>query len=342
MAARIYRTPGRRAHPRRGGAAAAEPLPKAVEQGGGMSVVSERARPAAGSLALVAVGGIVFALLWSSAFSVAKILVAHAPPFTISALRFFVAAAIAAAIARALGQPFPRGADAWRRILLLGICQNTLYLGLFFAAMTRIPAALAAIIASAMPLVVAALAPAVVGERVSRREAAGLVAGFAGVAWIMGERLAGGVDLFGVGLAVAGVLALSVATLTVKRGAFGSGLLMVVACQMLVGGLGCVPLALLFEDVTAINLDGEMVAAFAYQVLMPGIVATLIWFWLVGRLTAAGASAFHFLNPIFGVAFAFLLLGEALTPADAVGVVLVAAGILIVNTARPARTATPR
>lgn len=293
-------------------------------------------------LALVGVMGVTFALIWSSAFSVAKILLLHAPPFTISAIRFLVAAAIAAALARAVGQQFPRGADAWRRIVLLGLCQNTLYLGLFFVAMTRIPAALAAIIASAMPLIVAALAPLVVGERVTRRQVAGLVAGFLGVAWIMGERVAGGVDLFGVGLAVAGVLALSVATLTVKRGAFGSGLLMVVACQMFVGGLGCIPLALIFEDVTAIEVNGEALAAFSYQVVMPGIVATLLWFSLVGRLTAAGASTFHFLNPIFGVAFAWLLLGEPLTPTDAVGVALVAAGILIVNTARLPAAPTPR
>ncbi|MEL6268039.1 MAG: EamA family transporter, partial [Pseudomonadota bacterium] len=43
---------------------------------------------------------------------------------------------------------------------------------------------------------------------------------------------------------------------------------------------------------------------------------------------------FHFLNPVFGVAFAWALLGEAVGWSDALGVVLVAAGILIVNRAR--------
>ena len=45
-------------------------------------------------------------------------------------------------------------------------------------------------------------------------------------------------------------------------------------------------------------------AAFIYQLLIPGLSATLIWFALVGRIGAIKASAFHFLNPFFGVAIA--------------------------------------
>ncbi|MEC9342477.1 MAG: DMT family transporter [Pseudomonadota bacterium] len=283
------------------------------------------------ALWLVLVMGIAFALVWSSAFSVAKILVAHTPPFSISAVRFAVAATIAGTIALAMGQKLPEGRNAWRAIIILGLCQNTLYLGLFFAAMTRIPAGLAAIIASAMPLVVAALAPFMIGERTGPIKLAGLAMGFAGVVWIMATRIAGGIDLAGIALALAGVLALTIATLTVKRGDFGTGLLMVVACQMAVGAIGCVPLALIFEDVTAFDITPQVLIAFAYQVFMPGIVATLIWFWLVKTVTAASASAFHFLNPIFGVAIAWALLGEPLSARDIIGVALVAAGILVVN-----------
>jgi probable blue pigment (indigoidine) exporter len=286
-------------------------------------------QPAA--LWLILVIGIVFALIWSSAFSVAKILVAHTPPFSVSALRFIAASALAGSIALSLGQRIPRGAKAWRAIVILGLCQNTLYLGLFFTAMTRISAGLAAIIASSLPLIVAALAPIVANERIGGARAIGLLIGFGGVIWIMAVRVGGGIDPFGVVLAIFGVLALTVATLTVKRMEFGTGLLMVVACQMLVGGIGCIPLALLFEDVTHFEVSATVVAAFAYQVTMPGIVATLLWFRLVKLITAAGASAFHFLNPIFGVAIAHAMLGEPVSPSDGFGVALVAVGILIVN-----------
>ncbi|MEK9751903.1 MAG: DMT family transporter [Rhodospirillaceae bacterium] len=286
--------------------------------------------------ALILVAGVVFALIWSSAFSVAKILVASTPPFSVSALRFVIASGLAWAIALLLGQRLPRGRQAWRAIVILGLCQNTIYLGLFFTAMTRISAGLAVIIASALPLIVAFLASVFAGERVGAVKAGGLVVGFASVIWIMVTRSAGGFDTFGVVLAICGVLALSLATLTVKLVDFGTGLLMVVACQMLVGGIGCMPLALLFEDVTAFDWSSSVVIAFVYQVTFPGIVATLIWFKLVKLVTAAGASAFHFLNPIFGVVIAYLLLGEPVSMWDGVGVVLVAASILIVNLQRRA------
>lgn len=283
------------------------------------------------ALWLILLIGISFALIWSSAFSVAKILVAHTPPFTVSAIRFVVASALAGSIAIVLGQRIPRGAKSWRAIIILGLCQNTLYLGLFFTAMTRIPAGLAAIIASSLPLIVAALAPFVANERIGAVRIVGLLSGFGGVIWIMSARLGGGIDPFGVVLAMIGVLALTVATLTVKRVEFGTGLMMVVACQMLVGGIGCIPVALLVEDFTRFDISGTVIAAFAYQVIMPGIVATLLWFTLVKLITAAGASTFHFLNPIFGVAIAHAMLGEPVSPSDGLGVALVAAGILIVN-----------
>ncbi|MEM6678396.1 MAG: DMT family transporter [Pseudomonadota bacterium] len=299
---------------------------------------SGRTAGAGSALLITLLIGISFALIWSSAFSVAKMLVTHSPPFAISAIRFALAAMLAGGLALALGQPFPRRAGAWRAIALLGLCQNTLYLGFFFTAMTVIPAGLAAIIASAMPLIVAAVAPRLLGERLGWARVAGIALGFGGVVWIMGSRVVGGVDLGGLGLAILGTLALATATLTVKRTDFGTGLLMVVACQMGIGALGCVPLALLFEDVTAWDWTDETVPflapAFAYAVLFPGIVATLLWFVLVKRVSAAGASTFHFLNPVFGVGFAFLFLAEPVSARDAVGVAAVAAGILIVNRAR--------
>lgn len=275
--------------------------------------------------------GVAFAILWSSAFSVAKVLVAHIPPFTVSTVRFFIAALIAGCLAVALGQRLPRGWQAWRPIILLGLCQNTLYLGLFFTAMVKIPAGLAAIIASAMPLIVAALAPAIVAEPLRPLKVIGLFVGFAGVIWFMADRIAGGIDGFGILLAIFGVMALAVATLTIKKGDFGTGLLMVVACQMAIGGLGCLPVALLIEDVTAFEINRSVVLAFIYQIVFPGIIATLLWFALVKRISTAGASAFHFLNPIFGVGFAALLLGEEISPWDSLGVLLVAVGIGLVN-----------
>ncbi|MBM3612361.1 MAG: EamA/RhaT family transporter, partial [Alphaproteobacteria bacterium] len=71
--------------------------------------------------------------------------------------------------------------------------------------------------------------------------------------------------------------------------------------------------------------------------LVPGLIATWVWFLLVGRIGAVRAATFHFLNPVFGVAVAALLLGESLGLLDLAGVIIVALGILGVQLARERR-----
>ncbi|MYI67610.1 MAG: DMT family transporter, partial [Boseongicola sp. SB0673_bin_14] len=100
-------------------------------------------------------GGLAFAIIWSSAFTSAKIIVTNAPPLTASAVRFLIAGLIALALARILEQSFTLTRQQWQMTVLFGICQNGLYLGLNFVALLTVEASLASIIASTLPLLVA-------------------------------------------------------------------------------------------------------------------------------------------------------------------------------------------
>ena len=90
--------------------------------------------------------GLAFALMWSSAFTSARIIVASAPPLMALSLRFLISGLIAVIIARALGQRWRLTRAQWRATFVFGICQNALYLGLNFVAMQTVEASLAAII----------------------------------------------------------------------------------------------------------------------------------------------------------------------------------------------------
>jgi drug/metabolite transporter (DMT)-like permease len=279
--------------------------------------------------------GLAFALMWSSAFTSARIIVAAAPPMTALSLRFLISGIIGIAIAFALGQTWRLTPAQWRATVIFGVTQNALYLGLNFIAMQTIEASVAVIIASTMPLLVAFAGWVIFREKLRPLAIAGLAGGFAGVAIIMGARMgAGGVDLLGVVLCVLGVIALTVATLAVRGASAGGGnLLMIVGLQMLVGSVLLAGPALAFEEFT-VQWSWQLLAAFSYTVLVPGLLATWVWFALVGRIGAVRAATYHFLNPFFGVAVAALLLGEALGPYDIVGVLIVMAGILAVQRAR--------
>jgi len=282
--------------------------------------------------------GLAFSVIWSSAFATAHIIVAHAPPLTALTLRFAISGLLAVLIARALGQSW-RLPGGWtgpqaRAVVVFGLCQNALYLGLNFVALQSIEASLASVIASAMPLMVAALSFALFRDRIGRVGMAGLVAGFVGVALIMGSRISGGTEPLGIALCVLGALALAVATLVV-RGASGNGnLLMVVGLQMLVGSVA-LGIAAVATESLVIHWSWPLALAFVYQLFAPGLGATLLWFSLVGRVGAVRASTFHFLNPFFGLAIAALLLGERIGLTDVIGVAIAAAGILAVQLSRP-------
>jgi probable blue pigment (indigoidine) exporter len=284
------------------------------------------------------IAGLAFAFMWSSAFTSARLVVAEAPPLAALSVRFLISGLIAVAIARALGQSARMTRAQWIAVALFGLCQNGLYLGLNFVAMQWVEASVAAIVASTLPLWVAMASRVLFAERLAPLGVAGLVMGFAGVVVIMGGRLeSGGVDAAGIALTVGGVLSLAAATLLLRNSLPGRDLLMMVGLQMLFGSAALLVPAVAFET-WAVTWSPTFVLAFAYTTLVPGLAATLVWFWLVRRIGPTRAASFHFLNPFLGVAIAALVLGESLGPRDLVGVAVVMGGILAVQIARRPRT----
>mgnify|MGYP002332411942 FL=1 len=277
--------------------------------------------------------GLAFAVMWSSAFTSARIIVADASPLMALSARYLISGLIGVGIALALGQTWRLTRAQWRATIIFGVLQNAVYLGMNFVAMQTVQASLAAIIASTMPLLVGLATWLFLGEKLKPLGIAGLIAGVMGVAIIMGARISGGVDLTGLLLCGVGVVALSAATLLVRGATSGGNFLMVVGLQMLVGCVALSIATLLFET-PHISPSWPLALAFLYTCLVPGLLATVVWFWLVNRIGATRAATFHFLNPFFGVAIAWLLLGEPLGVQDIIGVAVIALGILAVQVSR--------
>ena len=277
--------------------------------------------------------GLAFALMWSSAFTSARIIVSYAPPLYSLSARFLISGLIGVIIALMLGQSWKLSNKQWISVAVFGVCQNALYLGLNFVAMQTVEASLAAIIASTMPLIVACAGWIIFKERLSVLGIGGLIAGLFGVALIMGSRIQADVDLFGIALCVIGAVSLAAATLSMRGVSSSGNYLMIVGLQMLVGSLTLWIPAIIFETPTMIWTNA-FVYAFIYTTLVPGLLATLVWFILVDRIGAVRASTYHFLNPFFGVAIAAAILREGLSILDILGVAIVAGGILAVQLAK--------
>lgn len=274
--------------------------------------------------------GLAFSLMWSSAFTSARFIVLDASPLFALAVRFAIAGTIAVTLARLLGQSWKMTSGQWAAILVFGLCQNSIYLGLNFVAVQWVDASVTVIIASTLPLLVALAGFVFFGERLKPLAIGGLFAGFAGVILIMSARLSAGLDPLGVVLCVLGAISLTIATLTLRGASSSGNVLMVIGLQMLVGSMGLILPALALEDIH-VNLNATFLTAFAYTLFVPGLIATWVWFQLVRQIGAIRAATFHFMNPFFGVAVASVMLDEHLSATDMIGVAIIMAGILAVQ-----------
>lgn len=275
---------------------------------------------------------LLFALLWASAFMGVKVGLRNSPPLFLMGFRFLVAGSVLLVYARLRGSLLPDSWRGWARLGALGLLNQAAYLGLSAIAMRHLSGGMAAVLASTNPLMLALLAPALLGERMSLRRVAGLGLAFLSVVWIMYAR-ASATDAPGSMLLILLANALMVAgTILFKRWAPAHNLVVINGVQLFTASFVLLIPSLLFESVSAVRWNMEFLGAVGFLAFGVSCGAMLIWFFLLRTGEAARASAFLFLNPVMGLFLGRLLLGEPLHPLDFVGGIGVALGIYLVQT----------
>ncbi len=291
--------------------------------------MGERARGPAG----VAIA-IFYIFLWASAYVPSKIASVESDPLWFLVVRFVTAGTILAGLAVVVGQPFPRTWRGWIAAAALGVLANALYLGLTYTALLHLSSGMGAIVASTNPLVLALVAPKLLGEKLSLLKSLGLALGFGGVVAIVFTRSGSGSAAPGdVLLAFLGVCASVASTLLYKRAGTQESLVAFNAIQLVVAGLVLVPVAAVTAGAPHAHVTPELIASFAYLVVVLSVGASLIWFWLLGHGEASRVSAFYYLTPVFGLALAALLLHEPVHARDLFGLAAIAGGIALVQRA---------
>ncbi len=283
-----------------------------------------------------------FCLLWSSAFAGAKFGLRDCPPLTLLTIRFFLAAIALLALAA--------WKEGWRRptwreagmLVVLGVLNNALYLGLSWTGMLTVSSAFTAVLISTNPLLIGVLAGPVLGERLTWRKLAGLLLGLAGVALVLRSRLgAMHEDAHGVWLVTGGLVALVAATLLYKRYPPASGLWTATGIQALAGAAALLPFALLHESGQAINMTPNLFWSLMYMVFAVSMGGYGLWFHILRRSSATAASALHFLMPPLGLLFGYVTLNEHVAAMDLLGILPIAAGIWLA-TRQPANKGSAR
>src|SRR5690348_4564431 len=255
------------------------------------------------------------------------------PPLWFLVGRFLAAGLLMGGITVALRRPFPGRKSDWLAYAVLGVFANAAYLGFTYAALGRgLAAGIASIVASTNPLILALVAPRLLGEPLTGRKLFGMLLGFGGVVFVVlartGTATAGPVEI---ALALTGVVANVASTVLFKRARGSNDLVAINTIQLLAAGLALIPIAALIHGTPTVQLSAELAWSFVYLVVVLSVGASLLWFWLLSHGAASRVSAFYFLTPIFGLAFGALFLGETIGPGDAIGLVAVALGIVLVQ-----------
>jgi probable blue pigment (indigoidine) exporter len=267
---------------------------------------------------------------WGLAYVPSAWLVESWPPLLAAAARLGVGGLILLAALAVMGRPVMPGTE-WTVVLVLALTQSVAFYGATFIGIAKEGAGAAAVLANTDPLFVAALAAVFLGERLVRRQWAGLVVGLVGagaVVW-QGPLWPPRLSLVSL-LVVTGALAWAAGTIAVAgRIRAGARPVAIAGWQMLLGAVMLAGLGLVTGGAPSATGGREFGLIMTVAVLGTAIPFALFYVAL-GRGGAGTVSAWFFLVPVIGVLTAWPLLGEVPGPRLWAGLVLVCAGLWMV------------
>jgi drug/metabolite transporter (DMT)-like permease len=279
-----------------------------------------------------------FCLLWSFAFVAGKIAVTYCPPLILLAARVSLAGILILGISALRGERRSLSLRDTLVFALIGVANNSLFLGLGYIGLQSVSAGLGSLIVSANPVFIAVFAALMLNEPLTWRKISGLLLGVFGVGLIVWHRMSIGTDsAHGILFTFASLASLVVGTILFKLLAPKGSLWVGNGVQNLAAGIVLIPFAFTLADVADIVPNLHLLGAFAFLTLGCSILAYIIWFHLLRVCGATTASAYHFLMPPLGMLFAFLVLGEHVEVRDLLGIIPVALGIYLVT--RPSKAA---
>lgn len=222
--------------------------------------------------------------------------------------------------------------------ILVGVLFGIEFVLMFFG-LDYTSAARGTLVFNTMPFWVLLGAHFWLGEKITATKFAGLVLAFAGVALVFSDK-----GSLGTGGGLKGDLMLLAA-----GAAWGATIIIIKVSRL---NTASAEKTLLYQLVVSSIFSIPLVPLAGPLLREPSILATasllvqavyvvsftyVVWFWLMRRYPASGLSSFTFLSPVFGVVFAVALLGEPFSWRILVAMLLIVAGLIIVN--RPARRA---
>ncbi|MDD4600389.1 MAG: DMT family transporter [Negativicutes bacterium] len=266
-------------------------------------------------------------LIWGLNWVVMKQANQVFPPVLFTTFRFILGSGLLLSVAYFKQIPIPR-CDDWKWIILGGILQIAFFNTAVQVGMQFLSAGFSSVLSYSMPLWVTIMAHFLLGERLTKRKAAGVVMGMVGLVVLL--NVSGGGDWWAIILTLAGAVAWALSSILVKLKLPHCDVLQYTTWQMVVGAVVLSMYSALFEHGT-IEWGWLAVGYLLYNGILASALAFLLWTYILSNTEAGKASVSVLVIPIIGVLAGVILLHEPLYWNTVAGMALILAGIWFVN-----------
>jgi drug/metabolite transporter (DMT)-like permease len=271
-------------------------------------------------------------MLWGSAFFFVTLAGPSVPPVTMTALRLIPACLVLFVVITVLGQRLPATRDAWAKMLLMAAFNNVVPFVLIIYAQREVTGGVAAIFNATAPLFAVFIAPLFVPEeRISWRRVVGIAVGIAGVAILISGKAA---NVSPMAAALLLAAALSYASANVMTRMFFPGYPpFVIACAQMIASL-CLaaPAALLIEHPWTLPTPSQTtLLAIAGMGVFSSALASLCHFTVLRRAGPTNAMLVTIILPLTPILLGYLVFGETVTLRQALGGLVVALALVIID-----------
>jgi drug/metabolite transporter (DMT)-like permease len=274
-------------------------------------------------------------MLWGSSYFFVAIARTELPPFTITALRTLPAAAALLLIVLSLGYRLPATRAEWRLFILFASFNTVLPFILIVWGQARATGGMAAILNATAPLFGVFLAHMLThDEKMSWNRLAGIVVGLTGVTILIGYDV-----VFGSGADLLARLALLAAPLCYvcanlfARIRLGEYPPFVIAAMQMIGSMPTAfALSFAFEPPWAQATPSlNVLGAIAGMGIFGSALSALCHFTVLRRAGAINATLVTLIMPLTPIVLGGVFLGDKLSHTDALGAVVIATALLIID-----------
>jgi drug/metabolite transporter (DMT)-like permease len=234
---------------------------------------------------------VVFVLIWSTGFIVARFGMPHAPPMGFLVWRYALCIACFLAWIAWSRVAWPKDSTQWRHLVITGLLMHGGYLGgVWLAVKAGMGAGLSALVVGLQP-VLTAVWLAHRGSRVGRAQWLGLALGLAGLVLVVWQKLqvTAEVSAWTLGLTVTSLLCITTGTLYQKRYVQACDVRSANTVQLLAAA--CVTLPLAWLESEPMNWGTDMMGAMAWSVLGLTLGGSSLLYLLIQRGAAASVSS---------------------------------------------------